>query len=335
MKTLKCLCMCASLCACAAAPPAPASAASPRAPVAPGVETCVQFPSRSLPDPPPGYPSRVCWQAPASAGEGPVTACPASMALVTGGTLQVLSPEHERRTQPMAPFCIERSEVTVAAYRACRQAGACVGDVDSVDAVRMEQTDRVRYSALCNARHADRDEHPMNCVSWTQAVAYCRWRHGAHGALPTEEQWAFAARGATQRVYPWGDELPGPAHANRCGIDCMRSLGRVDVGVTVHGEGDGWVTTAPVGRFPLGDSPFAVHDLAGNVAEWTRSPYGHYRRTASGAMEYFVEDLALRVHRGGAWGHVEETPLLIDERAWLLLTDRAAWVGFRCVIDGA
>ena len=136
-------------------------------------------------------------------------------------------------------------------------------------------------------------------------------------------------------MYPWGDELPGTTHTNRCGVDCMRSLGTVREDMAVHSEGDGWVHTAPVGRFLRGDSPFAVHDLAGNVAEWTRTPYGQYRRTPSGALEYFVDDLALRVIHGGGWTQVVETHQQIDERAWLLLTDRASWVGFRCVLDGA
>lgn len=167
----------------------------------------------------------------------------------------------------------------------------------------------------------------MNCVSWPQAVVYCRRRHGARGALPTEDQWALAARGETQRVYPWGDARPGSTHANRCEFDCMRARGMVREGVDIHGEGDGWLTTAPVGRFALGDSPFAVHDLAGNVAEWPRTPYGQYRRTPHGALEYLVEDLALRVVHGGSWMQVDETPLRVDERSWLLLTDHAACGG--------
>ncbi len=325
----------ASLVACASSARSGAprlGAALQRATAARGEERCVGFPSLSLPDPPPGYPQRVCWREPLPEGRT-LGECPPSMARVPGGTLSVLAPEHARRTRAMDPFCMDRSEVTVAEYRACVRAGACIGPNDSVDAVRIEATMRARHGAFCNARFTDREEHPMNCVSWPQAVAYCAWRYGSHGALPTEDQWARAARGATERVYPWGDALPEPDTANRCGLSCLRALGDAQGEVTVDAEGDRYVTTAPVARFVRGDSPFAIHDLAGNVAEWTRSPYGQYRRAADGKLAYHAEDPALRVIRGGAWAHVEETPLQIDERAWLLLTDRASWVGFRCVVE--
>ncbi|MFO0652590.1 MAG: SUMF1/EgtB/PvdO family nonheme iron enzyme [Polyangiales bacterium] len=308
------------------------AASSPRAPLAEREEACVRFPSLSLPDPPSGFPAQVCWRAPLPEGDT-LGECPPTMARITGGTLSVLAPEFARRTCAVAPFCMDRSEVTVAEYRACVRAGACVGPNDTVDAVRIEATTQARHGAFCNARFTDREEHPLNCVSWPQAVAYCAWRYGAHGAVPTEDQWAWAARGATERVYPWGDTLPEPHTANRCGASCLRALGHAQGEATVDGEGDGYITTAPVARFPRGDSPFAIHDLAGNVAEWTRSPYGQYRRAPDGKLAFHAEDPALRVVRGGAWAHVEEAPLQIDERAWLLLTDRASWVGFRCVVE--
>ncbi len=289
----------------------------------------MRFPSPSLPDPPPEHPAQVCWSEPLPEGDT-LGECPSTMARVAGGTLSVLAPEHARRAVSIAPFCMERSEVTVAEYRACVRAGACVGPNDTVDAVRVDAEIRARHSGFCNATAPHRDDHPMNCVSWPQAVAYCAWRYGSHGALPAEDQWAWAARGATEHIYPWGDELPAVDMANRCGSSCYHRLGH---GSIDGGEGDAWVTTAPVARFPRGDSPFGIHDLSGNVAEWTRTPYGQYRYGADHKLAYHSDDAALRVVRGGAWLHIEETPLQIDERGWLLLTDRASWVGFRCVVE--
>lgn len=294
---------------------------------------CASTPSRSLPDPPPEYVGTLCWTNAVTAGRS-LDACDPSMARIEGGDLRVLEPQHARRTVKIEPFCIERNEVTVDQWRACVRAGRCAGTVESVEAVRMEPSQRELYSRFCNARYSDRGSHPINCVSWLQAMDYCAWRYGAHGTLPSEDQWAFAARGTTERVYPWGDDLPGFSQANRCSVNCMRALGRVRPDYTVDSEGDGWVTTAPVGSFPRGASVFAVNDLAGNVAEWTRTVYGQHRYDSEQVLRYRTEDATLRVWRGGSWAHVEETPLQIDSREWLRFTDRSMLVGFRCVREG-
>ena len=60
---------------------------------------------------------------------------------------------------------------------------------------------------------------------------------------------------------------------------------------------DGWETTAPVGSFPEGASPFGVLDLAGNVGEWTADRYGAYSRAA----EHAADPVSVHVSRGGGW----------------------------------
>ncbi len=87
--------------------------------------------------------------------------------------------------------------------------------------------------------------HPAVLVSWDDAVAYCAWR-GAR--LPDELEWEKAARGAEGRAFPWGD-APDAARVN--GLEA--------------GLGD----TVPVLTHRRAVSPFEVHDLAGNAAEWT------------------------------------------------------------------
>jgi formylglycine-generating enzyme required for sulfatase activity len=114
----------------------------------------------------------------------------------------------------------------------------------------------------------DRLHHPVVCVSWFDAQAYCEW---AGLRLPSEREWEKAGRGNDGRPYPWGSEPPAPHRAN---FDM--ALG----------------ATTPAGHFsPAGDSPYGLHDMAGNVWEWTAS----WRDGQTGGPG------RTRVIRGGAW----------------------------------
>ena len=145
-------------------------------------------------------------------------------------------------------FEIDRTEGTVAQYRACVEAGRCPHP----------QTDEYR-----NWGKSGRDDHPINGVSWSDANTYCRW---AGKQLPTEAQWEKAARGTDGRVYPWGDEK----------ASCRYAV--MDDG----GSGCRTFGTMPVGSKPAGASPYGALDMAGNVLEWTADWYAkHYYGKAS------------------------------------------------------
>jgi hypothetical protein len=119
------------------------------------------------------------------------------MVLVPGGEFWMGAAESERvspdesprfRTA-LAPFCLDRTEVTAGAYASCVRDGKCTAP----------RSDR----RLCTGARADRVDHPINCVTHPQAEAYCR-SFGAR--LPTELEWEYAARGGSQQLrYPWGD----------------------------------------------------------------------------------------------------------------------------------
>ena len=92
----------------------------------------------------------------------------------------------------VATFCLDVTEVTVAAYAKCVDASAC----------KTPRTER----RFCNVRAPDRADHPMNCVDWHESSGYCAWR-GAR--LPSEVEWEYAARGGTEyRAFSWGNEGP-------------------------------------------------------------------------------------------------------------------------------
>lgn len=143
-------------------------------------------------------------------------------------------------------------------------------------------------------------DHPVTHVSWPDAVAYAAWLDGAlrsgtgidselstllangwRVVLPNEAEWEKAARGTDGRIYPWGDE-PRRDRAN------------------YRGRG-----TAPVGSLPCPECAFPVLDLAGNVWEWTRSPYRPYP-FVPGVEGVDLTSEALWVMRGGSFGDPEQ-----------------------------
>jgi formylglycine-generating enzyme len=105
------------------------------------------------------------------------------------------------------------------------------------------------------------DNHPVVHVSHADALAYADWA-GKH--LPTEAEWEFAARsGLDGADYAWGDELaPGGAHRANTWQGDFPNQNKCD---------DGFERTSPVTAFPPND--YGVHDMIGNVWEWTDDWY--------------------------------------------------------------
>jgi len=172
-------------------------------------------------------------------------------------------------------------------------------------------------------------------VTQPQATAYCRWRFGATGALPTEDQWEFAARGGLERAYPWGDEAPDRTRLNGCGNECVGHVAQFGLIWNRMYEGDdGWPTTAPVGSFPLGDSPQGLHDMAGNVSEWTRTLWGQYTSVSGTASSYTPVDETRLAFRGGSWNRDGVAWVRADFRSGGLPNVRSYYLGFRCVREG-
>jgi formylglycine-generating enzyme len=114
------------------------------------------------------------------------------------------------------------------------------------------------------------DNHPVVHISFADAEVYARW---AGKELPTEAEWEFAARGGHDGAeFAWGDEfVPEGKH--------RANTWQGDFPVENLRE-DGFARTSPVTAFPAND--YGVHDMIGNVWEWTKDWYSAKHRTSEG-----------------------------------------------------
>jgi formylglycine-generating enzyme required for sulfatase activity len=101
------------------------------------------------------------------------------------------------------------------------------------------------------------DQRPMNCVIWYEAFAFCVWDGGR---LPTEAEREYAAAGGSEnRLFPWGETLPGP-NADLAVYGCYWASGGSCY----------YIGNIPqVGSRPAGNGRWGHADLAGSMAEWT------------------------------------------------------------------
>jgi len=165
--------------------------------------------------------------------------------------LECFKNEKPARDVEVAAFSIDKTEVTVSAYQNCVNAGRC-----------SEPGTGIFGAGSCNWGAPVREQHPINCVDWHQALAYCEW---AGKRLPTEAEWEKAARGTDGRKYPWGNGAPS----------CDKAI--------FSGCGSG---TQAVGDRSSGASPYGALDMSGNVYEWTAGEYAEGHSLRGGSWHY-------------------------------------------------
>ena len=149
---------------------------------------------------------------------------------------------------------------------------------------------------------------PAVNVSWYDARAYAKW---AECALPSEAQWEKAARGTDGRNYPWGDTWDD--------YNCNNDI-----------TGPGCPT--PVGRFPLGASPYGCLDMAGNVWQWCDDWYdeNYYLRSPSNNPTG-PDSGEFNVLRGGCYADDISSGFYCAFRYLNAPREHDTGTGFRCV----
>lgn len=179
----------------------------------------------------------------------------------------------------------------------------------------------------------DGDDQPVVEVSYRDAEAFVEWlnaRAEERGAgrsyrLPTEEEWEYAARGGDDRKFPWGDQWPPPLES---GNFADEANGKRFEWPFLEGYRDDYIGAAPVGKhFP---NAYFLHDMAGNVYEWTSSVV---KPESAAAANREAKNQTLRIMRGSSWA--DELPKVMRCAFRLPRSEDTQWVflGFRVVAD--
>ncbi len=200
------------------------------------------------------------------------------------------------------PFWMGAFEVTNAEYAV----------FDPFHDSRLEHGDFLQFSVEERGYPVNGPRQPVARVSWRQAMAFCQWlsaRTGERFTLPTEAQWEYACRAGTTTPMAYGDPATDfSAFANLADA----SLRRVDTfdpwklpsgaihkwRPAIDGVNDKHRVSAPAGGYR--PNAWGLHDMHGNVAEWTRSTYGPYPFDPAHATDD-PNAPGKKVVRGGSW----------------------------------
>ncbi len=193
-------------------------------------------------------------------------------------------------------------------------------------------------SGMVGGHSLDTDRQPVVNVTWDDAARYCNWLSDRHGLprfyretdgrmitvlpvtsgyrLPTEAEWAFAARmaGRDQPArYPWPGAFPPHTVAGNFADESARGL----LPLVISGYNDGHAVTAPVGSYPA--NPGGFFDMGGNVAQWCHDFYTVY--AAAGTRRPVSDPLGPatgrhHVLRGSGWRDAAITELRLSYRGY-------------------
>ena len=217
-------------------------------------------------------------------------------------------------------YWISKYPITVDQFARFVEATGYITDAEKGEGSWIEDGGGIRYDVSWrDPNFKQAGDHPVICVSWNDANAYCNWlsqKTGLSIQLPTEAQWEKAARGNDGRTWPWGNELPDGSQANFADANYILRFGEDGRNPSPHVD-DGHGQTSPVDAYPKGQSPYGVYDMAGNVIDWLydwydasyyseapkRNPLGNFKTPIRWKREIpggWADNLQ-RAIRGGAW----------------------------------
>ena len=242
----------------------------------------------------------------------------AGMVLIPAGEFQMGSNDGDENEKPvhtvyLDAFYLDKYEVTLDQYKRCNNTGRC----EIANTLLWNGQHQPKYDKYCNWNKSDHGNHPINCVDWKNAKAYCNY---VGKRLPTEAEW--------ERVATWKNGQKVKYASGRSTVSCedavMRESGKWDV----YG-GCGRVGTWPVGSKPREIN--GTYDMAGNVWEWVADWYTSYpsgdQRNPKGPSSG-----SSRLFRGGSWyynaSYLNGTFRYIREPSF-----RCVSVGFRCAVS--
>jgi serine/threonine-protein kinase PpkA len=170
-----------------------------------------------------------------------------------------------------------------------------------------------------------RKADPVTCVSFRDVNAYIAWLNKETGhvyRLPTEVEWEYAARAGTNTARYWGDNADVS-----CGYANVADA--KGYAAQAHNCVDGYFFAAPVKR--LHANKFGLHDMLGNVWEWTCSAYEEqYQGAETTCINGTINNAQPIVLRGGGW-NADASRVRAAHRNWGTVWTRQANLGFRLV----
>jgi formylglycine-generating enzyme required for sulfatase activity len=271
--------------------------------------------------------------------------------------------EVPRHVVHLTGFSISKFPVTVADYRACVAAGTC--DEIPAGSCLADPLSGNMDSATPNFGDDSKLQHPVNCVSHADAVAFCQW---VGGDLPTEARFEYASAGPMtdedQIIYfPWGSDLStdggripdyAECHANIMGKTSYADpfpesspVGFFDGGLKTRAQG-GWSGGPDTYQTCDDAGPFGTRDMTHNILELMKDSPSLYQDWAPGMIDPLGPDKCVGVTiRNTSWRYEDIVHARVTERHFICLVEdqlpegvpfdrnviRSSDIGFRCAFD--
>ncbi len=188
------------------------------------------------------------------------------------------------------------------------------GDEPGADGWDPKRRDRGFYKDYFwrNTGFVQTDDHPVLCVSWNDAIAFCKWlsrKEGKTYRLPTEAEWEYACRAGTSTRYCSGDDPE--TLVNVANVADAKFKVKFPSEIYTIKASDGYAFTAPVGQFK--PNAFGLYDMCGNAQQWCAdwSDNSYYEKSPADDPKG-PDGGTYRIIRGGTWSY---SPILSSRSA--------------------